>query len=137
MNPNFIIPEIIDIKIKKEEKTEFNEYIKRVITLYDESPRLLRKFGFDISNGKVEERINIDYKNKILTSDAKNRTLFSFISVTTKDYIVEEDENIIWKSYINIWCLIPGGSAIANGRYEYFKELEKDIIDTYLLKNTS
>jgi hypothetical protein len=132
--PNTIIPEIVDVKIKKEEKDEENnEYIKRKIKIYDDSPRLLRKFGFNLCEGNIVEKIKIDYKNKNIESIANNKTLKNIINVSEKDIIRQEGDDIIWDSFYNIRTIIPGISSIIIGRLEEFKKLEKQIIDTYLL----
>jgi hypothetical protein len=132
--PNSIIPEIIDIKVKKEEKDDNKEYIKRSIKIYDDSPRLLRKLGINLSEGKIIEKVNINYNDKIIESIANNKTLSNIIKVTEKDLIKQNGNDIIWESFYNIRTLIPGISSIINNRLIEFKNLEKEIIDTYLYK---
>lgn len=133
--PNEIIPEITNVKITKKEEQSGNFLkVKSIVTLYDESPRILKKFGFNLTKGEIAEKTKIFFDKKLIITEAVNKTLSTFLKVHEKEVIQEVDGNIIWKSIVKVWCLIPGGFDIALDRYQEFKRLEKQIMDTFLNK---
>jgi len=133
--PNENIPEIASVNIIKKEELENYLKIKSLVTLYDESPKILKKFGINITKGEIAEKTKIYFDKKIIITEAINRTLSTFLRVHEKEIIKEINGDIIWKSIVKIWCIIPGGSSVALDRYQEFKRLEKKIMDTFLNKN--
>ena len=133
--PNEIIPEIISVDIIKKEENENFLKVKSIITLYDESPKILKRFGFNLTKGKIAEKIKIYFDKKIITTEKINKTLSSFLTVHEKEIIQEINGNIIWKSSVKISSLIPGGLNIALDRYQEFKRLEKEIMNSFLYKD--
>lgn len=133
--PNETIPEITSVEIIKKEETENFLKVKSIITLYDESPKILKRFGFNLTKGEIKEKIKIFFDKKVIITEKINKTLSTFLTVQEKEIIQEIDGNIIWKSSVKIWCLIPGGSNIALDRYQEFKRLEKEILNSFLFKD--
>lgn len=130
--PNDIIPEITEVNlVSKEEKEDSLKY-KSIIVLYDSSPKILKKFGINLTKGEIYEKTFVDFKNKIITVEAVNKTLSSILRVHEKEKIYVNDEDIIWESKVKVSCLVPGGSSVALDRYQEYKRLEKEIMDTYL-----
>lgn len=132
--PNEIIPEITSVDITKKEESENFLKVKSTITLYDESPKILKKFGFNLTKGEIAEKTKVFFDKKTITTEAVNRTLSSILKVHEKEVIQEVNGNVVWKSTVKIGCLIPGGSNVALDRYQEFKRLEKKIMDTFLNK---
>lgn len=132
--PNEIIPEITSVEITKKEEREYFLKVKSIVTLYDESPRILKRFGFNLTKGEIAEKTKVFFDKKLITTEAINKTLSTFLKVHEKEVIQEVNGNIVWKSTVKVWCLIPGGSSVTLDRYQEFKRLEKKIMDTFLNK---
>jgi hypothetical protein len=125
--PNDIIPEITNVKITKKEESPEELKFKSIITIHDESPKILKKFGISMTTGEIKEKTSVFYDKKTITSIAKNITLSTLIQVVEKELIQEIDGNIVWKSTVKINSFVPGASNHAINKYHLFKESEKEI----------
>lgn len=124
-----IIDEITDVITKNITKKNNKIIYHRIIKLHNETPKLLKKFGFDICDGEILEKITVDFENKIIISELINNTLTNYIKGYERNYIYEKNNKIIMESIWKCESSIPFAKNIATQKYKIFKESENKIIN--------
>jgi hypothetical protein len=124
-----IISEIVDVITKDISKKDNKIIYHRIIKLYNKTPKLLKKFGFDISSGEILEKITVDFENKIIISELINNTLTEYIKGYEKNYICEKDNKIYMESVWKCNSSIPFATKIATQKYKIFKKCENQILN--------